>query len=173
MADICSKAEVISYAFHRTGIAEGRILTGMINTVQEKHVMPVLGEDLYDDVVANPLNYTSLLPYLKPIVAYFVKYYMLPEIYAEISNTGINKVPGNNRSGASADDMGSMKQNTLEIANMHVDTLTKYLEDNESSYPLYYSGLNDAKQVIIAGGIICRKSAKEYDSFYNNSDDEN
>lgn len=164
MADIATIAEVITAAFTRP-INVARIPTGMINAVQVKHILPILGEDFYNDVIANPANYATLLTYLKPIVAHYVRFTILPDIFSEVSNTGINKVPGNNRTAGTTEDLGSMRQSTLDIAGLYVKALTKYLNDNETIYPLYIKGNNPDNNIEFAGGLIIRKEIS--DDFYN------
>ena len=167
MADIATKSEVLTAAFQRT-MPESRIEDGLIHSVEVKHIRPLLGDDLYDDVLANPINYTTLLTYLKPILAQFVKFYILPQVYAEVSNTGINQVPGNNRTPATPDTLSSMKQNALDHADLHIQSLNKYLDDNSDSYPLYYQSANPAIKYQIIGGIICEKGPSDDDNDYFN-----
>ena len=50
----------------------------VIQTSELKYVKPVLTAALYDDVVASPGDYTTLITsYIKPCLAFFVKYAML------------------------------------------------------------------------------------------------
>ena len=170
MADICTKAEVITMAFTRP-ITEARIKDGIINAVQQKYIMPILGEDFYDDVILTPASYTTLLAYLKPIVAHYVRYMMLPELLVEDSNTGLNKIPGNNRTAGTTEDLGSKRQNALDIAQIYTTALTKYLDDNSSTYPLYYEGQNPDNMVNISGGIITRNELSDIDDFYSNENE--
>jgi hypothetical protein len=169
MADFATKSEVLTMAFQRT-MPESRIEDGLINAVQVKHLMPILGEDFYDDVVANPINYTTLLTYLKPIVAQFVKYYILPQVYLEISNSGVNQVPGNNRTPASMDGLGIVQQNALDHAELLVKALVKYLDDNSATFTLYYPSVNPAVRYEIAGGIIFKNDIED-DDFYSKNND--
>jgi hypothetical protein len=166
MADIASVAEVLAAAFTRP-IATARIPAGMVNAVQVKYILPLLGEEFYDDVILTPASYTTLLVYLKPIVAYFVKFTILPDIFVEVSNTGGNKVPGNNRTAGTTEDLGSMRQSTLDTANLYVKALTKYLDDNEALYPLYDKDNNPDNNICFAGGLIIRN---EVDNDFINED---
>jgi hypothetical protein len=153
--DLITKADVLEIAFIKN-INDARIADGMINMVQVKHLKPILSKKLYDDVVNNPTNYSALITLIKPILAYFVKYYLLPGIYNDISNTGINKVPGNNRTPGTIDDLGSVRQDCLDVAQMSQAALTDYLNDNDTLYPLYVRNLNPLSSVEIVGGIISR-----------------
>ena len=54
------------------------IKSEVIQTAELKYVKPVLTAALYDDVVANPDDYAILITsYIKPCLAFFVKYAML------------------------------------------------------------------------------------------------
>lgn len=169
MADIATKTEVIAIAFTRA-IPEARIPDGFIHAIEVKYILPILGEDFYDALVLTPGSYTALIALLKPVVAHYVRFELLPSIFVEISNTGLNKVPGNNRSAGTTEDLGSMRQSTLDIAGMYVTSTTKYLDDNYTAYPLYYRGTNPENRVEIMGGIIMQKEETDDDYFLNNTD---
>lgn len=165
MADIATKSECIAMAFSRP-VSENHIEDGLINAIQVKYILPLLGEDFFDDVILTPASYTALLALLKPIVANYVKFHILPTVFRDVSNTGVNAIPGNNRTTGTTEDLGSVRQSTLDIAQMYADVVLKYLDDNDSSYPLYYKRDN----ILIAGGIIVRKNDnyEDIDDYYLN-----
>jgi hypothetical protein len=166
MADICTIAEVKSLAFDKP-ITDTRFKTGLINAIQVKYILPLLGETFYNDVIANAGNYTALLPFLKPVVAYYVKFHMLPDLSTDVSDTGTNKVPGNNRT--AVEDIGGVRQSALDMAQLHVSALTKHLKDN--TYPLYFASSNPDNKISIAGGVIIRNNTYDIDDFYLNNND--
>ena len=50
----------------------------VIQTAELKYIKPVLTSALYDDVVTSPGNYATLITsYIKPCLAFFVKYAMI------------------------------------------------------------------------------------------------
>ena len=153
MAYFITKAEVLAAVFNRD-IEEDKIQDDIIEACGIRYLMPILGEDFYDDVVANPSNYTTLKTYLVPVVANYVKKEMLPEILKEISTAGINAFTGQNKAPASRNDLEALRQVCKEQALLQAGRLYKYLEDNESSYPLYVSGANPQNRVKIAGGVV-------------------
>ena len=168
MADLMTPTEVVALAFQRP-IAVSRIEDALINAIQVRYILPILGEDFYDAVVADAASYTALVAYLKPIIAYYVRYQILPDVFTDVANTGVNRIPGNNRVPGTSDDLGSLKQSALETAMMYVSAMTKYLDDNYTDYPLYYPGANPDNRVQISGGIIHRNV--NIDDFYNNTND--
>jgi hypothetical protein len=169
MTELITKAEIVTLAFSRD-ISTIRMPENIIHAVEIKHIKPVLGEDFYNAVITTVASYAALIVYLKPVIAFFVKFYILPEIYNDISNTGVNRLQGNNRASSSLDDLGSARQNCLDSANMYVEALTTYLNDNYSLYPLYYQSANPVNKIQIAGGIIAYQDYLN-DDFYNEKEE--
>ena len=74
---LITSSEVIALAYV-TELDPTMIKDEVIQTSELKYVKPVLTSALYDDVVANPNNYTTLITsYIKPCLAFFVKYAMI------------------------------------------------------------------------------------------------
>ena len=74
---LISSTEIISLAYV-TELDPSMIKAEVIQTAELKYVKPVLTAALYDDVVASPGDYTTLITsYIKPCLAFFVKYAML------------------------------------------------------------------------------------------------
>jgi len=74
---LISSTEVISLAYV-TELDPSMIKAEVIQTSELKYVKPVLTAALYNDVVASPGDYTTLITsYIKPCLAFFVKYAML------------------------------------------------------------------------------------------------
>lgn len=168
MNNLCTKSDVVTLAFQRP-INENRIEDSLIASIQLKYIKPILGRDFYYAVLTAPLSYPNLLPLIKPIIAHYCRYHLLPEIFTEVSNTGVNKINGNNRSAGTSEDLGSLRQATLDVVLAHSDTLTEYLNENQSSYPLYYPGSNPGNRISFAGGIIIKN---EYpDEFFTTEND--
>lgn len=153
MTDLITKEEVITLAFQRP-ISTTKIPEGLINSIQVQHLKPALKKDFYNAVIAAPQTYDTLVDLIKPALAAFVKFYILPEIYNDISNSGINKIPGINRAAGTNEDLGSARQIALDQANLAMAAVTDYLNDNATNYPLYSPGGDPNNKVIIAGGII-------------------
>ena len=168
MAALLTKDEIVSISFTRK-VDTVKIMDKLIESVQYSHIQPFLGKVLFDKVIAIPTNYEALLAYLKPIIAYYVKYYVLPEIWIDISTTGINKVNGNNRTQGQNDEFNQARQSALDMANLNISLLTGYLNDNEDLYPDYYICKNPNNQVMtIAGIIFSEPTISSADEYYSN-----
>ena len=85
--------------------------------------MPVLGEDFYDLVVATPASYSDLVDKIKPPLAYFVKYYVLPILKIETGTVGMAQITGQNRNAPTDQDQDDQLGNALDNANMLIDEL--------------------------------------------------
>ena len=74
---LISSSEIISIAYV-TELDPTMIKAEVIQTAELKYIKPVLTSVLYDDVVANPGDYSTLITsYIKPCLAFFVKYAMI------------------------------------------------------------------------------------------------
>ncbi len=154
---IITASEVKGIAFTRV-VADYLIPDSLIEVAQEKHIRPVLGDDLYDDVVDNPGDHTALLVYIKKALAWFVKFYCLPSIYVDLSTTGVKKVDTQGTSEGSEDNLGSLQQQALTAANSHIDSLKRYLKNN--NYPLWVRPRGNNVEVI--GGMVFDKHNYDY-----------
>ena len=74
---LISATEVIALAYV-TELDPTMIKSEVIQTAELRYVKPILTAALYEDVVSNPEDYATLITsYIKPCLAFFVKYAML------------------------------------------------------------------------------------------------
>lgn len=169
MAYFITKADILAVPVVFSREVEGeKIQDDLIESVTQRHIMPILGEDFYDDVVANPSNYVTLKTYLLPVVANYIKYYILPDIHSEVSTAGINTITGQNKQSVPVNSMEVVRQSTLDAALLQGKRLLKYLTDNEDDLSLYVPGANPQNQVKIVGGIVFdeQRDYEDIDDYY-------
>lgn len=166
---LVTKAEIIAAVFTRS-VTESRIQTDLLEVVQHKYLRPILGEDFYDAVIASPSSYTALLTYIKPVLFWYAKYLILPELRYEISDLGTNQLQIDRATPLTDEGFAMIRDQALIIAEEKVKILNEYLYDNMASYPLYYISQNSAENVSIVGGIIMRKKDKDTDYFEDSSE---
>ena len=66
--------EVIEVAYI-TLLDDNLIKEDIIDTAEKTYIKPVLTESLYNNIIANPGSYTTLIDeYIKPCLAFFAKY---------------------------------------------------------------------------------------------------
>ena len=157
MAALLTDNEILTLAFARE-IDVKRVPTGLVEALQLKHVKPILQKDFYNALIAAPTSYTSLVAKIKPYLAYMAKYYILPDIYVESSNSGVNRIQGNNRQNANSSELGLLLDQTLKLADIFLDQLNEFLYDNQTDYPLYVHSLNKSAGIEIVGGMIFEKT---------------
>ena len=153
---LVNKADFIAAAFTRT-ISESRVSTDLLEMVQHKYLKPILGKDFYDAVVATPSSYTALLVYVKPVIYYYAKYVLLPELRTEISDLGTNTLQINNATPLTDEGFAAIRDQALIFAEDKVRLLNEYLDDNYTLYPLYARGNNASDRINIHGGIVMKK----------------
>ena len=86
---LITDTEVISKAYI-TIVDKSFIKIEIINVAQHTYIKPVLGITLFEDVLQNPSNYTTLInDYISPCLAFFIKYLLYSQqifASAEYSN---------------------------------------------------------------------------------------
>ena len=161
---LVTKAEIISAVFTRQ-VSESRIPTDYLEVIESKYILPVLGKDFYEAVVASPSTYATLMGYVKPVIYWYAKYMILPELRYEVSDLGTNQINVNNASPLSDEGFALVRNQALIIAEEKLRILNRYLEDNYTSYPLYNRGLNVSENCDIVGGIVMK--VRDPFSFYD------
>lgn len=167
MAALITKDKIIDLAFIRNIVIK-QIPDKLTEAVQEKHVRPLLGDDLFEALLATPESYSTLIEYVEDVIAYYVKLYILPEITVKVADSGLNRIRGENRHESEKGDYDLIKSSTLELIQIHIDVLTRYLNDNQDIYLLYYKWKNPNNRIINIGGIIF-----EENSAFLDNDEEN
>jgi len=161
---LVTKNEIINAVFTRQ-VSESRIPTDYLEVIESKYIFPVLGKDLYNAVIASPTTYSALLNYVKPVIYWFAKYLLLPELRYEVSDLGTNQLNINNSTPLSDEAFALVRNQALIIAEEKQRMLNRYLEDNYTLYPLYSRGLNVSETCDIVGGIVMKKMGKP--NFYD------
>lgn len=162
MASWMNETEVIEMAFDRR-IENGKIDDQMIESVQVHHLLPVLGKDFYNAIDDDTTTYSAVITQVKAMLAYLVKYYVLPRLHIETGTVGMARIQGQNRTPANQNDYEKQRMDALEMAELHGEKLKKWLYDNESAYPLYFRGSNPQERINHAGGIIMRENDPWFD----------
>jgi hypothetical protein len=135
----------------------------LILACEYKYLKPILGSDFYDAVVADPSSYSDLLDIAKPMLAWYVRYMLLPELKTEISDLGINRISIEGATNADEEAYAQTRNQALIIAESRREQLEEHLEDNYDDYDDYVPGDNPDNKVDIAGGIIFKKPSINYD----------
>jgi len=110
---IASKTEIKAQAFSNNFDIEA-VKDNLIQVVEWEQVLPLLGTSLYDDVVASPSSYTTLLSdYLKPFIDNGVKAYVSKPNHIKTGNKGAQTAQGSN------EQIASIQKAKREASKMH------------------------------------------------------
>lgn len=123
---IATKSEIKSLAFGNNFDING-VKDNLIQVVEWEQVLTLLGSDLYDLVVSTPLDYTTLLTYLKPFIAYQVKAYISTSNHVKVGNKGSQVASGSNET---ADNPETTKREALSMAKHFEAQIVKWLKAN-------------------------------------------
>ncbi len=165
---LITKAEIITLAYNRK-IDENQIKDAVIDSAEFKYIRQILTENFYDYVVANTSTFTTLIDdYIKPCLAYFVKYLAFNDFFVEISDRGAFNLNADNANVISNATRTDTEAKILQVANIKAEKLTDYIKKqdlaNNTDYVLY----NDMTDVqtedeIVAGFFIEGVNKADYD----------
>lgn len=130
--------EVIELAYI-TLIDDNLIKDEIIDAAEKTWIKPVLTTDLYNDVISNPGGYSTLIdPYIKPCLAFYVKYLIYSQQLfetAEYSSPDPTKGPElidpSNAALITNDVHQSIIKDILFIARQKEKTLIEYLDKQD------------------------------------------
>lgn len=139
---IASKAEIKALAFSNT-FDINAVKDNLIQLVEWEQVLSLFGADFYDDVVANPASYTTLLSdYLKPYIAYNVKAYLSKPNHIKTGNKGAQTAQGSNEQIANVE---FAKREAMNMATKYKRQMIDYLDRTK---PALWKGESKTDQII-------------------------
>jgi hypothetical protein len=161
MAQFVTAQQVIDNAFTQLNTDPSLIRDQLIEQSQLKHIRPILGEDLYDLIVAQN-NASSLTVanqyifdnYIQKSLWWFVKYDVIADIQYKTGSKGIT-IPSSLGAAATTENaVTNVMIASLNTAISILERMTEYIEENLSDYPTYNSGDNPLNDTTIRNGII-------------------
>jgi len=139
---IASKAEIKALAFSNT-FDINAVKDNLIQLVEWEQVLSLFGADFYDDVVANPASYTTLIDtYLKPYIAYNVKAYLSKANHIKTGNKGAQTAQGSNEQIANVE---FAKREAMNMATKYKRQMITYLDNTK---PALWKGESRDNQII-------------------------
>lgn len=126
-----------------------KLTNSSIAYAQELYIMPVLGTDLYNEILTqysagtlSTANSNLLNNYIKPALAAYTIYETSDFLVYKFSNKGIMKEKSDTSDPISLSELQHFKGKLLSTAQFYGEKLIKYLMGNTTTYPLYLSGNN-------------------------------
>ena len=143
---LITASEVISTAFVDQNLGTEKIKDEYIEVAQESFLRPILGDDFYDEVLANynESPYTTLITQFKSALAYYVKYLALPEVMVHITNKGALMAYSGSSNPVDSKGRGDVRAVCLQMAENYAAAAVRWLQSDtvETDYPTYYRNQN-------------------------------
>lgn len=150
---LITPGEVVDLAFSPADqITPTSIKETKIDAVQQKYLRSALGP------LFNALSdgeYPELLcEYIKPALAYFVRYAVVPDLSLKLNDIGAQVYNQMHANAATDKQRAEMRQQAKDDANALLDKAQRYIECNRDKFPEYDPDMNIRKSVLLNGGII-------------------
>lgn len=173
--NLITSEEVVNLSFvDDKNFLHSKIKEALIFAGQEDYIRPVLGESLYTEIQKQVKSNTLttlmrllLTEYIKPCLAYYIKYLALPSLSRPIKNTGVQQFVGQGHRSSGYDDVKNIQKTSLRIGDALAKALTRYIEANKKSFELYCSENNVKNRIGIGGGVIMRKRGRKKHIVYS------
>jgi hypothetical protein len=157
MSYLITQAEVVALAFTDKNFLPAKVLASHIAIAHEGFLRPAIGDEFYMHLTndAVTVEETNLInTYLKPPIAWWVRYIILPDVIAHVSNTGVQLVQPQGTVMASDKQAGLLRDQALENAKILMDTAIRFIVKNELLFPLYSYSDTVTSSVNVRGGVI-------------------
>lgn len=124
-----TKAEIKELVFGNN-FDVNQIKDNVITAIKFNNLLPILGSELFDDVEANPNDYTDLLELIKPFLAWEIRKAISHTVTHKLGNKGAMVAQGVNES---PEDVINVKREADHFATTYNKLLMNYLEKNKPS----------------------------------------
>lgn len=116
----------------------------MILQAQERFIKPILCKSLYNEILdeiennnLSPDNDYLLEYYIKPTLAYYTYWLMLPNMWAKTRDAGVVKMEGDSYSQTTSNELIYIREQAKETAYHFGLNLKQYILENLNNYPAY------------------------------------
>ena len=144
--------EVVALAFGGDAyLDKKKISESVIRAAQRKFVRPVLGAVC--DMTTRP--YTTFLDeWVKPALAHYVKWLLLPELLVEVGASGVVVRSCEEYVGAGPEELRLLMQRVRSEADALMDRAVEELDKTPTLYPAYAPNENVRRRTRIVGGVV-------------------
>lgn len=162
---LITSEEVIKLTFTNRNTDPVLIADNLIRAIQFTYVKPVLGEDYYDSLLGRVATSTEtsaevilLNDYMKPMLAYYVKHDVIPDLMANTSSAGVRSNSDDNSSPASDKQVQRLMDQALKTAARLKDQMVDFLDDNDDDFPDWTCADNDNRTSENRAGIFLNRN---------------
>lgn len=146
-------AEVAASAFPGSLDPEGSFIPlSSIVAAQQKFLKPALN-GLYDRIAQGAYGELSE-EYVKPALAYYVRYLLLPTISVQVGTTGVIQPKSQTFGSASDKAVAAIRRRTRSDATALMQRLIEHIEALPADYPEYDPAQNVLNRVSTDAGVI-------------------
>jgi hypothetical protein len=123
------------------------ILTPILQEVQDFYIIPLLGTNLYNEVLGQVTTSTvtalnqTLLDLVVPCMLHYAKMEAMPDMKYRLMNKGVMIKNSENSSAADLAEIQFLMDRSKNKAEIYAQRVTNYLNRYVSSYPLYISNV--------------------------------
>lgn len=150
---LITAAEVLETAFPSNEyIPEEMIVPTRIETAQLEFLRPAFGK-LYDKLGEEPYA-TFCRTYIKPALAYYVRYLMVDEQCAAIGAAGVRQNKSSYTEAVPDSRLHRLRRQARNDADTLLDKAIDYVENNPAMFPEYDPKENIRHRILIKGGFI-------------------
>ena len=150
------------------------ILDSFIETSQFTHIMPLLGNKFYTNVINNVGNYTDLLngttytyseeTYMfrgiKDLLCWYSIFDNVDFLHSKINNKGVMSESNEFSQQVQQETINKLKAKYFKICQLIADEITIYLNRNTELYSLYLPSKNVHNTTKVYGGVIFKNNYK-------------
>lgn len=127
------------------GNTDMKILTPTIRLCQDKYIKPILGTDLFDEIIGetptlSAANQTLMDDFILPAMLHYIICESTPVFKYRYANKGIMVKNSENSQPIDFNEMRWLMDKWKNDAEWYAEQATKFLKENEADYPLYYGG---------------------------------
>ena len=141
-----------------------RLMVDALWTAQREYIKPILGTDLYDDIIAKAAagslastDLTLVNEYIAPCLLKYLVFEMTPILAYKYRNKGVVQQTSENSQATSFEDLNHLLNRWKDKAEMFANDVVAYLKANVASFPLYLTN-NDIDDIhpksnVFTGGL--------------------
>src|SRR3990167_9412704 len=123
-----------------------KLIRTVIEESQNIHVHPIIGTGIFNELktqinagTLTAFNTTLISTYLQPALKYWVLFEGIDVFTYKFMNKSVVKRNGENSNAIDVDELRRLQDRFRDKAEWYSERATKYLQENEASFPLYYN----------------------------------
>lgn len=162
--NLITAQEVATIAFTEKNFLPAKISDSHIQVAQEGFIRPAIGSEFFDYLTSTtPAGVYETLndTYIKPALAWYVRYIILPELMVRATNTGVQLIGAQGTTDASDKQAGILREQAKANADILAGLAIRYLNTNSELFPYYNSGETKDNYSRVMGGIVFSKQREK------------